>query len=92
MDDLGDRIKGYENVNRLYLAKRIPTIVRIDGKSFHSFTRQFQKPFDQIFIEAMWETAKFLCENVMGCKLAYVQSDEITLLLTDYDNITTRSR
>lgn len=90
-DSLGDRMKGYENVNRNYLTKRMPTIIRIDGKAFHSFTRGFTKPYDGIFNETMWETAKFLCKNVEGCKLAYVQSDEISLLLTDYENINTQA-
>lgn len=40
-------------------------------------------------MESMWETTKYLCENIQGCKIAYTQSDEISLLLTDYDNIET---
>jgi tRNA(His) 5'-end guanylyltransferase len=91
MDDLGDRMKGYENISRIYLTKRIPIILRIDGKSFHSFTKGFKRPYDEILNETMWETSKYLCKNVEGCKLAYVQSDEISLLLTDYENITTES-
>lgn len=90
-DNLGDRMKGYEDVQRLYLTKRTPTIIRVDGKAFHSFTRGFQRPFDMVFMETMWDTAKYLCENIMGCKMAYVQSDEISLLLTDYENLTTQS-
>lgn len=90
-DKLGDRMKNYENVERRYLTKRTPTIIRVDGRAFHSFTKGFQKPFDIILMEAMWSTAKYLCENVMGCKIAYVQSDEISLLLTDYDNINTQA-
>lgn len=90
-DNLGDRMKGYEDVQRFYLTKRTPTIIRLDGKAFHSFTKGFQRPFDMIFMETMWETTKYLCENIMGCKVAYTQSDEITLLLTDYDTLTTQS-
>ena len=89
-DSLGDRMKQYENVNRLYLTKRMPLIIRIDGKAFHSFTKGFQKPFDEVLIKTMQETAKYLCENIEGCKLAYTQSDEISLLLTDYDQIETQ--
>jgi len=88
-DNLGDRMKQYENVERKYLTRRMPTLIRLDGKAFHSFTRGFQKPFDMILMEAMWETSKYLCENIQGCKVAYTQSDEITLLLTDYDDIKT---
>lgn len=90
-DNLGDRMKDYENIERRYLTRRTPTLIRLDGKAFHSFTRGFQKPFDMILMQSMWDTAKFLCENIMGCKIAYVQSDEITLLLTDYDSIGTEA-
>ena len=90
-DLLGDRMKDYENIERRYLTRRTPTLIRIDGKCFSSFTRGFQKPFDMILMQTMWETARYLCENIMGCKIAYTQSDEIQLLLTDYDNITTEA-
>lgn len=33
----------------------------------------------------------YLCKNIMGCKLGYTQSDEITLVLTDYDTLTTEA-
>lgn len=89
-DSLGDRMKGYENISRIYLTKRLPVIIRIDGKAFHSFTKGFQKPFDDILIKSMQETAKYLCKNIMGCKLAYTQSDEISLLLVDYERIETQ--
>ena len=88
-DNLGDRMKGYENIERRYLTRRTPTIIRLDGKAFHSFTKGFQKPFDEILMKSMWDTAKYLCENIQGCQIAYTQSDEITLLLTDYETITT---
>lgn len=84
-DSLGERMKGYENVSRIYLTKKMPVIIRIDGKAFHSFTRGFVRPFDDVLIKAMQDTAKFLCKNIMGCKLAYTQSDEISLLLVDYE-------
>ena len=80
---IGDRMKEYENVSRIYLTKRTPCIIRVDGKAFHTFTSGFEKPLDMILVEAMWETSKYLCENIMNCKLAYTQSDEISLLLID---------
>ena len=89
-DSLGDRMKTYENISRIYLTKRSPVIIRIDGKAFHTFTRGFAKPFDKFFMMAMQETAKHLCKEIAGCKLAYVQSDETSLLLTDYDTIGTQ--
>ena len=90
-DSLGDRMKGYENISRIYLTRRTPVIIRIDGKAFHSFTRGFAKPFDDILIKSMQDTSKYLCENIMGCKLAYTQSDEISLLLVDYEKLGTQA-
>ena len=83
-DALGDRMKKYEYITRTHLIPRIPVIIRIDGKAFHSFTRGFKRPFDDILISAMQETTKYLCENIQGCVLGYTQSDEITLVLIDY--------
>jgi Uncharacterized conserved protein len=84
-DSLGDRMKGYENISRIYLTRRMPMIIRIDGKTFHSFTKGFNRPFDYLFMNCMKDTVIKLCESIQGCKLAYVQSDEISLLITDYD-------
>lgn len=84
-DNLGDRMKDYENVPRISLTKKLPVIIRLDGKAFHSFTKGMKRPFDDVLINAMQKTAQYLCENVMNCKLAYTQSDEISLLLIDYE-------
>lgn len=89
VDSLGDRMKDYENVNRIYLTRRLPLILRIDGCHFHTYTKHFNKPFDRVLRDAMWETAKELCANISGAKLAYTQSDEISILITDYDNLDT---
>lgn len=88
-DSLGDRMKQYEGIPRINLMRRNPVIIRIDGKAFHTFTRGFRRPFDDILIESMQETMKYLCENIQGCKIGYCQSDEISLLLVDYENINT---
>lgn len=85
-DSLGDRMKQYEYVTRNYLTRKLPVIIRIDGKAFHSFTRGFKKPFDDIFVKSMQDTMKYLCENIQGCVLGYTQSDEITLVLVDYQS------
>jgi len=90
-DSLGDRMKGYEDTFRVYLPKRLPMIIRVDGKAFHTFTRNLNRPFDPDFMDCMLQTAKFLCEEIQGVKLAYWQSDEISLLITDYDTITTQA-
>ena len=88
-DSLGDRMKRYEYVSRNYLTRRVPVIIRIDGKAFHTFTKGMRKPFDRVLMSAMQETMRFLCANIQGCVFGYTQSDEITLVLTDYASIRT---
>lgn len=87
-DDLGDRMKDYyESRSKTRLIRRMPVIIRLDGKAFHTFTKGFEKPFDMVMVRAMQETMKYLCENIQGCVLGYTQSDEITLVLIDYQNL-----
>lgn len=85
MSDVSTKIKEYENSTRSYLPLKSYTIIRIDGKAFSTYTDGFETPFDEDFIEMMNETAKKLCEEIQGVKMAYVQSDEISLVLTDFD-------
>nr|DAE30356.1 MAG TPA: tRNAHis guanylyltransferase [virus sp. ctiha2] len=88
-DDLGVRMKTfYEQIPKTKLMRRCPVAIRIDGKAFHTFTRGFQKPFDEVLIKSMQETMRYLCENIQGCVLGYTQSDEITLILVDYKKLT----
>lgn len=87
-DEIGKRMKDfYETVPKTKLVRRMPVIIRLDGKAFHTFTRGFQRPFDDIFIEAMQETMLYLCKNIQGCVFGYTQSDEITLVLADYKKL-----
>lgn len=89
-DALGDRMKDfYEDRTRIKLPRRTYTIIRIDGKAFHTYTKGMQRPFDDGLIEDMDETTAYLCKNIQGVKFGYVQSDEISLLLTDFDDLTT---
>lgn len=91
-DSLGDRMKEqYENRTRYSVPRRTYTMIRVDGKAFHSYTRGCERPFDDNLIASMDNTAKYLCENIQGAKLAYVQSDEISVLVTDFDEISTES-
>ena len=86
--ELSKRMKEYyEFIPKTKLMRRCPVCIRIDGKAFHTFTRGFQKPFDEILIETMQETMKYLCENIQGCVFGYTQSDEITLILIDYQKL-----
>lgn len=86
-DSLGDRMKRYEGVSQTSLMRRAPIIVRCDGKAFHTLTHGCDKPFDANLMRAMDEAALALCKDIQGCKLAYIQSDEISLLLTDFDRL-----
>lgn len=87
-DELGIRMKTYyEQIPKTKLMRRTPVAIRIDGKAFHTFTKGFQKPFDEVLIKSMQKTMKYLCENIQGCVLGYTQSDEITLILVDYKNL-----
>lgn len=86
---LGNRMKRYEEVPKTLLVRRMPAIIRVDGKAFHSFTRGMTKPFDEELKNAMVAATKELCKEIQGAKIAYTQSDEISILVTDYEKIGT---
>lgn len=87
-NELGKRMKTfYEQIPKTKLMRRTPVIIRVDGKAFHTFTRGFQIPFDDVLIETMQQTMKCLCESIQGCVLGYCQSDEISLVLVDYKKL-----
>ena len=89
-DNLGTRMKTfYEQVPKYKLYRRTPVAIRIDGKAFHTFTRGFDKPFDEVLGNSMVRTMEYLCKNIQGCVFGYTQSDEITLLLIDYQTFET---
>ena len=91
-DNIGDRMKNnYETISKTKLMRRTPVALRLDGKAFHSFTRGFKKPFDDALGETMQKTMKYLCENIQGCVFGYTQSDEITLILIDYQTFETQA-
>lgn len=87
---LSVRMKNYEKVNNNRLMKRTPVILRLDGKAFHTFCRGFKKPYDNILSLTMRKTAEYLCRNIQGCVFGYTQSDEISLLLIDYQKLNTQ--
>lgn len=90
MITIDDRMKDYyEKRGRRYLTRRTPVVIRIDGKAFHTYTKGLDKPFDSLLVADMQATALQLCKQIQGCKFGYVQSDEISLLLTDYDTLQT---
>lgn len=81
--------ENYEMRSRSYLTRRTPVILRIDGKAFHTYTRGLEKPFDSDLVYDMMQTTVYLCSKIQGAKCGYAQSDEISILLTDYDNLNT---
>lgn len=82
---IGDRMKGqYERRAQTSLPRRTYTVIRLDGKAFHTYTRGCDKPFDTDLSSAMCEATEALCPEVQGCCFAYIQSDEVSLLLTDF--------
>lgn len=81
----GDRMKSYERTTKHILSPRTFTIVRVDGRAFHTYLRKADKPFDETVIDAMDATAVALCDAMAGVRFAYTQSDEISILLTDLD-------
>jgi len=86
---LGDRMKGYEAVTKAFLPCRTYTVIRVDGKAFHTYLRHAKKPFDQEFMESMDTVTERLCREISGTVFAYTQSDEISLLLQDFGSVHT---
>ena len=84
MADLETRMVGYDQANQTHLIKRMPAIIRVDGRAFHTLTKGLQ-PFDKDFMSAMESTAQVLLKEISTARFAYVQSDEISLLLIDYN-------
>jgi tRNA(His) guanylyltransferase len=81
---LGDRMKRLEAVTRAILPPRTHTIIRVDGVAFHSFLRHAEKPYDRNVMEAMDAVAEALCGRISGSVFAFTQSDECSILVTDF--------
>lgn len=91
-DALGSRMKEqYEQRARPMLPRRTFTVVRLDGKAFHSYTRGLDRPYDQQLMDDMTATCEYLCREVAGCRIGYTQSDEISLVLTDFTTASTQA-
>lgn len=90
MNDLGKRMKeNYEFTSKHKLVRRMPVIVRLDGKAFHTYTRNMKKPFDADLMRSMVSAANHVMRISQGAKLAYIQSDEVSILFTDYESLQT---
>lgn len=88
-DSLGNRMKAHEHRTRHVLPRRSWTLVRVDGRAFHSYTRGLERPFDAAFAADMDAVAADLVKDISGAAFAYVQSDEISVLVTDFATATT---
>ena len=88
-DFLGDRMKNYEARNQYWLQTRTPVIIRVDMRAGHTFTKGFQRPFDEVFGNTMVRTMEYCAANIGNCVFAYCQSDEITFVLSDYRKLNT---
>lgn len=89
---LEDKMLYFRGLSDYKLMPNSYIMIMLDGRSFSTLIKnKFEKPFSDKFINMMNETAKFVCKNVQGCKFGYVQSDEISLVLTDFDTPITDS-
>ena len=90
-DNLGNRMKRYELTSERNLMRRTPVIIRIDGKAFHTLTAKLNDRFDPRMHICMAQTMRRLCENMQGAVFAYTQSDEISILLRDWNTVRTEA-
>jgi len=90
-NSLGDRMKGYEYVNRNFLIKRMPVVIRLDGRAFHTYTKHVDKPFSEDLHRVRKYVLEFLCTNIQGVIAGYSQSDEISLVLKDWSTFKTEA-
>src|SRR5260221_942974 len=90
-DGLGNRIKTYfEDPARVILPRKTWVVIRIDGKGFHHFTRKLERPYSRPLAEALDQAARHLCARIIGCAFAYGQSDEYSILFSDFGQADSR--
>lgn len=90
-DSLGDRMKDIERRTEFFLPRRTYTLLRLDGKAFHTFTKGCARPFDFNLMECMQTACLEICKTAQGAVIGYQQSDEISLVLTDFSEPTTEA-
>ncbi len=90
--DIDIRMKEqYEDRFRIMLPRRTYTIIRVDGRAFHTWTRGLKRPYCKELMAAMDEVALEMCRSISGAQMAYVQSDEVSILVTDFAKIDTNA-
>jgi tRNA(His) guanylyltransferase len=88
---LAARAKLYQKEYDYRLPTKSYTILQLDGRAFHTFTKGMESPFDDRLIESMNTVAIAVLEEVTNAKFAYVQSDEINIFISDFDTETTQA-
>lgn len=86
-DSLDNRMKAYENIERKYLTRRLPVLIRNDIRAAHTLTRNMDRPWDSDFMAAMDYTALVLAQEVQTAFCLLIQSDEISILLHNYKKL-----
>ena len=82
---LKERMKALQSERDYRLDDDSYILCHIDGRAFSKMIKKkFRLPFDDDFMRMMDDTASYVCANVQGAKLAYVQSDEITIVITNF--------
>lgn len=90
MLDIEKRFKRYELAAQHHLIKRMPVIIRVDGNAFHTFTKYYWgRCYSELFSATMCNAVLKMMSKMQGAKFAYTQSDEVSFLLTDYDDLST---
>lgn len=89
--NLAERMKRYEKTYNQIVQPRMPLIIRVDVKAAHTLVKRLgaEKPFDDTFAENMDSVAKRLVEEIQNSRVAYIQSDEISVLLVDFNKFDT---
>lgn len=89
---ISERMKeNYEKRSRFHLSRRTPVIMRLDGRCFHRLTKKCNKPFDEWLCQALLSATLRLMNDISGAQCAYLQSDEISILITDYQSLDTEA-
>lgn len=80
-ETLGDRQKEYEKNSDYVLTRRLPIIIRVDGRSFSRLTRKLTKPYSVDIGNIMSETMMYCIMEMQGAVFGYQQHDEINFIL-----------
>ncbi len=84
-DALGDRMKAFERLTKSALPRHELAILRVDGRAFSRYTRHLSA-HDPEMMRAMQDVACELCGEIQGARMAYTQSDEISVLINPWSS------